>query len=186
MKILYIHGFGSHYDPTHEKIQELEKIGDVVGVDIDYYRGYESAFATAHAAIKDNHIDLIVGTSMGGYLAAAVGTDAGIPFVALNPAIEPKTSLLKWEGSVVDYTGGQHYLTRAAIDSYPDIATTGAGLILVESADEVIHAQTTVDTLSEFYQVKMFTGGSHRFTHMSAALPIITEFYSRASVSYES
>jgi predicted esterase YcpF (UPF0227 family) len=184
MLILYIHGFGSKFDPTHEKIVQLETLGTVIGVDVDYCRSYHDAIDTVRSAIVDRHVDLIVGTSMGGYLAAAIGAESGIPFVALNPATSPKISLRKWEGNFTDYSGKQHHLVRTVIDGYPDIATDGAGLVIVESGDEVIGAFDTVEALSEHYRVEMFAGGSHRFTHMEKALPIITEFYNQVSTTY--
>lgn len=173
MKILYVHGFGSQYDPTHEKIQMLETLGTVVGVDVDYCKGFRSAFETVFGAALENGVDLIVGTSMGGYMAAHVGAETGTPFVSLNPAVQPSVTLQKWIGTFTDYAGNDRCLTEGVVANYPDIIQEGSGLVIVETADEIINAATTVALLEDAFHVETFSGGSHRFTHMEKALPLI-------------
>lgn len=184
MKILYIHGFGSRYDPEHEKIKTLETLGEVVGVDIDYTKGFLSVLQTVMDFVTDNDVDVIIGTSMGGYMAATVGSNTGLPFVALNPAIVPSETLKKWAGTHTDFTGREFYLTDATIANYPDIATTGAGLVIVETADEVLSAAETESMLSPFFHVERFKGGSHRFEHMEQAVPIIKSFLETTAANY--
>ena len=175
MKILYIHGFGSHYDPTHDKIQMLETLGTVVGVNVDYCHGFTTVFNTALDAVVAEEINLIVGTSMGGYLAAHVGAKAGIPFVSLNPATNPGVALQKWVGTFKDYADNDKCLTPSTVESYPSITQDGAGLIVVESGDEIICAADTIALLKDVFRVELFTGGSHRFTNLTRVLPIIQE-----------
>lgn len=184
MKILYIHGFGSRYDPDHEKIKLLATLGEVVGVDVNYCLGYGLVFDTVMNAVKDENIDLIVGTSMGGYMSAMVGNAAGIPFVALNPAITPRINLLKWVGNFTDHYGHEHHLTAMTASGFPDITTTGAGLVIVESNDEVIRPADTVNALNDHFHVEMFVGGNHRFANMAKALPLIKTHYENAGNIY--
>jgi hypothetical protein len=63
----------------------------------------------------------------------------------------------------------------STVESYPDIVQEGAGLVIVESGDEVICAADTVALLSDVFRVEFFSGGSHRFTNLKSALPIIQE-----------
>ena len=98
--------------------------------------------------------------------AAAVGTKAGIPFVSINPATAPSNSLQRWVGNFVDYNGDQHFLSEGAVHTYPDIATEGCGLVLLDRADEVISANETFEVLDDHYTVHVFAGGSHRFAHI--------------------
>jgi predicted esterase YcpF (UPF0227 family) len=184
MKILYVHGFGSHYDPNHEKIQMLETLGTVIGVDVDYCKGFTPVFERVLDTVLAEGVDLIVGTSMGGYMAAHVGAETGTPFVALNPATEPSDSLQKWEGNFTDYNGNSHYLNENVIENYPEIVKEGCGLVLVESADEVISAFNTSELLDEVFEVHMIKGGSHRFTHMEQAVELIKDFMNRAETGY--
>jgi predicted esterase YcpF (UPF0227 family) len=186
MKILYVHGFGSHYDPEHEKIKLLETLGTVVGVDVDYCKGFRRAFEMVLESALSQKVDLIVGTSMGGFMAAHVGAETGTPFVALNPATQPSKTLQKWVGTFTDYAGNDRTLTKDCVDNYPDIIQEGSGLVIVETADEIINAYNTAALLNGVYQVEVFGGGSHRFTHMKNALPVIQEFYTQSETSYGS
>jgi len=184
MKILYVHGFGSQYDPTHEKIQALETLGTVVGVNVDYCAGFQIAYQTVLDQVIGEDIDLIVGTSMGGYMAAHVGNATGTPFVALNPATTPSETLKKWLGTFVNYTGTSMYLSASAAESYPDIVQEGCGLVVVEYADEVIHAWDTVKLLKNVFHVEGYQGGSHRFSNMTRVLPLISKHYEMAQLTY--
>jgi len=180
MNILYIHGFGSAYNPDNPKIKELEALGTVHGVDVDYTKGYERVFNKVYDAVtnelNDISTDLIVGTSMGGYMAAIIGASLDIPFVAMNPAIEPKLSLLQWIGTFIDYNRDEKHLNRSTASMYPSISKKGNGLILLDLADEILPARETEAELKDVFRVETFAGGSHRFTHTAQSIPIIKEF----------
>lgn len=183
IKILYIHGFGSSYHPTKPKIQLLQSLGEVVGVDVDYCKGFDIAFQKVSDAAMA--CDLIVGTSMGGFMASHVGASLGIPFVALNPAIAPKQSLLKHIGSFVDYSGNKKVLDQKIVANYPDFKTVnGCGLILLEAGDKVIDPKQTLRALSDFYDVRMIEGGSHRFDSLSDQIKEIAKFVVVAEMVY--
>lgn len=183
LKILYIHGFGSNYHPTKPKIQLLRSLGEVVGVDVDYCKGFDIAFQKVNDAATA--CDLIVGTSMGGFMASHVGANLGIPFVALNPAVTPKQSLLKHIGSFVDYNGNKKVLDQKTVANYPDFKTVnGCGLILLEAGDKVIDPKHTLRALEDFYDVRMIEGGSHRFDSLSDQIKEIAKFVIVAEMVY--
>lgn len=184
MNILYIHGFGSKYDPEHEKIKTLESLGTICGVDVDYTRGFRHVFETVMGVVLTSDIDLIVGTSMGGYMAAHIGAESGTPFVALNPATCPSESLKAWVGNNVAHDGTEFSLNEATVANYPDIIEEGCGLVIVESGDEVISSSETIAKLSNVFQVELFAGGCHRFAHMDKALPLIEAHILHAETSY--
>jgi predicted esterase YcpF (UPF0227 family) len=185
MKILYIHGFGSKFDSNHVKIQALETLGKVIGINVDYCKGFKSVFKDVIHKVTTEKVSLIVGTSMGGYMAALVGSTASVPFVALNPATSPSNDLLQWEGIFTDYNGESHYLSESIISNYPDIVTEGWGLIIVESGDEVISANDTINKLSDYFQVEKFSGGEHQFTHIDKAIPLIEQHYLYVVANYK-
>lgn len=183
MKILYIHGFGSHYDPSKSKVQTLQSLGVVIGVDLDYCEGFETTFDKLCKAVSS--CNLIVGTSMGGYMASHVGSACGIPFVALNPAINPRDSLIRHIGSFVDYGGNNKVLSEAVVANYPDIKTTnGCGLILLESGDNIIDPTATKALLDPVYDVRLYEGGSHRFDSLPMVLDEIVAFVEVAEIVY--
>jgi predicted esterase YcpF (UPF0227 family) len=173
MRILYVHGLGSYYNSSHEKIIALKTIGTVVGIDVDYCKGYESVFEKVSSAASINNIDVIIGTSIGGYMAAQVGAECGVPFVALNPIINPKTWLQQWIGNFADHNNQTKMLSNNTVEGYPVMNTDGNGLVLLDSNDQIINARKTNSLLEDTFHVKMFTGGNHGFAHMESALPLI-------------
>jgi len=184
MKILYVHAFGGHYDPEHPKIQSLETLGKVVGIDLEYCQGFSTVQEKLKQAVFSEHPDLLIGTGMGGHVASHVGAACGIPFVALNPMINPSQDLSCWVGNISTPDGRDHYLTESACETYPEFALDGYGLVFVESGDAVVNATHTVQSLNEHYTVEKFSGGNHGFVHIDQALPMIKEFYNQAEDSY--
>lgn len=184
MNILYIHGFGSRFDPSSEKVLTLSQLGPVAGVDLDWSAPAQQNIDDISFAIAHESVDLLVGTSMGGWGAATVGALYGIPFVAINPAVSPQDVLRRRLGDGVDYDGQPYTLTEETLSTYKALSGEGYGLILLDEGDEVIPAYHTVAALIEYHDINMFAGGSHRFEHMQDALPMIKEFYNRASASY--
>ena len=173
LSIFYCHGFASSFDPTKSKVQILTRLGPVDGCNIDYTRRADEV--VSHVIEQGNFasVDLIVGTSMGGWLAAELGSSLEIPFVAINPAVDPSQTLRKYIGASEDYQGRPYRLTESAVASYYPIAKNGCGLILLDEGDEVIDARHTQEVLKQHYQIEVFEGGNHRFAHMEEALPLI-------------
>ena len=173
MKILYIHGFASKYDASNNKVVALASLGNVVGIDIDYSQPKAVITSLLIETITQHGVDLIVGTSMGGYYAAEVGHATGLPFVACNPAVDPSKSLRK-------YTEVPHCI----LDEYKSIDTGGCGLILLDRGDRLFDSDKTAKLLEQSFKVKLFNGGGHRFMHMTEAAPMIAEHYEQAGVVY--
>lgn len=172
MNILYLHGYASQFDATHEKCVALGKLGTVFGIDLRYTDGYNAVMDQALAAIIEFDIDLVVGTSMGGYLAIEVANKVGIASVALNPAIFPSLSLEQFKDMTVDFAGNAIELTDSVRLAYPKLSTPISSLVAVDLADDIIDPNYTMHYINE---VIAFPGGSHRFEHMDDMLPLIEE-----------
>jgi len=184
LNFFYCHGFASSFDPNKSKVQTLTKLGSVDGCNIDYTRRADEVVSHVIEQGDFANVDVIVGTSMGGWLAAELGSSLGIPFVAINPAVDPSQTLRKYIVTAEDYQGKPYTLTESAVASYYPIAKNGCGLILLDVGDEVIDARHTQEVLTQYYQVEMFEDGNHRFAHMEEALPLIEAFQSQAEVVY--
>lgn len=185
MNILYLHGFGSYFDPASDKVMALESLGTVHGVSLDWTAPLEETILKIVEVVEDLHIDLIVGTSMGGWAAANVGSEIGVPFVAINPAIDPAKSLMRYVGEDrIDYSRKLYTLTEETVREYFPMTNLGYGLILLDLGDEVVDAQETINSYEEYHQIVTFEGGSHRFDHMVSGVEYIKEFYNRASTTY--
>lgn len=176
-KILYLHGFASFYKPNSDKVVALTDWAPVVGLDLDYSQGadYVTELATAFA-IKEE-VDLIVGCSLGGWLSAQVGTKLGIPFVLLNPSIQPGKTLSRYIGYGETFDGKPFHMSEEAVTSYSDIALTGKGLVLLQKDDEVLDANVSYDVLREAYPTHLFYGGCHRFDGLENHLALIQAWY---------
>ena len=173
MNILYLHGYGSKFDINSSKNKELAKIGTVHGVDIDYSLPYEYNERNITAKLVHTDIDLIIGTSMGGYYANRIGTSVGIPFVMINPVVDPRSVLEKYD---------QH---KSVIDSYKYKALIyECGMLLLDSGDDVIPIKPTIKYFEDFFETHTFSGGSHRFEHMKESLPLIVDFYQINSITF--
>ena len=171
--LYYLHGFASHFDITSPKIHTLAKLGSVRGHNIDYTLPAEDVIEDSLDKLMQVNPDAIVGTSMGGWLAAILAVEAGIPFVALHPVIDPSKALKHYIGQGHDYQGLPYELTSAVADSYYPITENGHGLILLDQGDEMIDWRETHEALNGYYPVHSFAGGSHRFEHMEDALSLI-------------
>lgn len=110
-------------------------------------------------------------------MASHVGTALGIPFVALNPAIAPKETLLKHVGNFTDYSGKEKTLDEAIVADYPGFQIVGGcGLIFLEAGDDVIDPERTFAALDGIYKIKMVQGGSHRFSSLPEQMNDIAAF----------
>jgi hypothetical protein len=166
MNILYIHGYKSSFDPETPKIKSLEKLGNVIGLNIDYDKPYDEIHSEFYRYLITNDVDLIIGTSFGGYFANRIGTEFGIPFVMVNPVIDPRRVLKKYDHPT-DIINS--YERRAVISP--------CGLLLLDRGDDVIPIEPTIEYFNDFYETHIFEGGSHRFEHMDDSLDYIEQFY---------
>ena len=84
MNILYLHGYNS--SNVNERTEWLEQFGELIHPAMDYrnfpldYKHIESLFA----GVK---LDVIVGSSLGGYFGFHLGNYYQVPTILLNPAL---------------------------------------------------------------------------------------------------
>jgi predicted esterase YcpF (UPF0227 family) len=175
MNILYVHGFGSRFDPNSEKIKVLGELGNVYGIEVDYTKGFQWIMGTLTRFVSMNKIDVVVGTSMGGFMANHVGLEKNIPFVSINPCVDPRNMLRKYLGAGIDHYGREFTLEEWVLDEFPEFVVdeTLCGVVFLDEDDEVIDSYATQRLTRDHYTTVLFNGGSHRFEHMREALPII-------------
>lgn len=175
MNILYVHGFGSQFDPESRKSLALGNLGEVFGINLDYTQPFRQILEQCKEEILAQDIDLVVGTSMGGYTVCVLGVELGIPFVAINPARNPSVALRKYLGPGVDHNGREFTLEQEVLDEYEPLPLQPQvkGLVLLDQDDEVINANLTLRMTENVYPTYMFPGGSHRFDHMTESLGYI-------------
>jgi hypothetical protein len=175
LKTYYLHGFASCFDTNSDKLKALAELGPVYGHDIDYTRDPENVIEDSLDKLMQVNPDLLVGTSMGGWLAGVLGAETGIPFVAINPVTDPSQALKVWIGQGVDHQGNPYELTASIVANYYAFTQHGSGLILLDKGDELLPWYDTVRVVGDYFPVHCFDGGSHRFEHMQAALEFIRQ-----------
>lgn len=85
MYILYIHGLDSKLSP--EKREILQKFGQVVSPDLNYYENPD-AIDSILQEVEEEEIDVVIGSSMGGFAAYYVSAALGKPALLFNPALK--------------------------------------------------------------------------------------------------
>lgn len=88
MNIVYLHGLDSKL--SLEKKEILEKFGDVIAPEIDYYSN-ENAIKSLVDYLKDKKVDLIIGSSIGGFAGYYVSTALKKPALLFNPALKNRS-----------------------------------------------------------------------------------------------
>lgn len=188
MNILYLHGFNSYFSLESEKLQELKKITNrITGFSIRYENSFSEIVDSVCSFIEQDNekcgegskIDLLVGTSLGGWLASHVSKRTKIPAVLINPSTNPAETLKKYIGENVTYDGRKYILLQNNISEFPPIETdlNNNGLCLLDRGDEVTDANVTYELLNPYYTMVTYQGGDHRFQHMKDSLRIIELFY---------
>ena len=90
MKIAYLHGLESSIDQKDPKIIFLNKnFKEVYTPSIDYRK--KSTFNELFSYIKRMQPDVIVGSSMGGYVSYLIGGKLGIETILFNPAVSGRS-----------------------------------------------------------------------------------------------
>jgi len=173
--VLYCHGFASRFEPEKPKIRALGRVGPVIGASVDYTRPPQEVFEAHAAPLRGAEAPLIVGTSLGGFFAAWLGCELGLPFVAINPAIRPGRSLRAYLGEGVTHFGEPFLLAEAVVDAYRDLPfrTDGTGRVVLDMGDGVISSRETLMEVCDRIPVLTFPGGSNRFDHMEELVDLL-------------
>lgn len=167
-RIVYVHGFGSTFDPCKPKIKALATLMRVQGVTVDYTHPPAEVFETFANLLRAGEPALIVGTSLGGFFAAWLGAELRLPFIAINPSIKPAVTLQRYVGDGMTHSGRPFHLSAAVVAAYADLPfrMDGFGEVVLDAGDTVLDASATMALVAGHLPVTCYDGGSHRFDHM--------------------
>lgn len=84
MTILYLHGLESKLNP--EKRAILERYAAVIAPDLDYYSD-PNVFITLMENNEEHHFDVVMGSSMGGFMGYYISNTIKCPALLFNPAL---------------------------------------------------------------------------------------------------
>jgi predicted esterase YcpF (UPF0227 family) len=186
MVILYLCGFGSRFSEENDKVIALKHLGEVKGIDLDYTKSKEiNEERILNFLFENPDVDCIIGTSLGGYYAAVVGAKIGLPFVSINPTMDPNVSLMKYVGPGRTYFGENYFLESVVVNGYDHFPLKGCGMILLDFGDEVLDSNKTKNKLEKKFTVHTFNDGHHRFAHINESINYIKDFVKRSELVYE-
>lgn len=144
MNILYLHGLDSSLNA--EKRLILEKFGTVLGPEIDY-RKDENSIESLLNTFRNKDINVVIGSSMGGFAGYYIAQALQRPALLFNPALAKRS-------------------VPQAVPNYPNGVTTLKHIVLGAN-DDVIDPKSTLNFLanslgSDNYTIKVRQGLGHR------------------------
>jgi len=178
--ILFIHGFASCGLGNKSKLL-IEYFGQDQVLTPDLSHTPEIAIEQLNTLCSTNKIDLLVGSSLGGFYATWLSNQHGIASVLINPAVKPYRLLDKHIGIQKNGCNEQtfNFTLKDAeqLSSYEvsQISYPEKTLVLLETADEVLNYQDAENTYKDCH-LKIEEGGSHRFESLQQYLSLIADF----------
>lgn len=124
MNILYIHGLDSKL--SAEKREILERFGNVYAPDLNYYKD-KNAITSILDSFPEVEIDIVMGSSMGGFAGYHVSNALERPALLFNPALLHRSVEQKIPEDVNSHNNLKH--------------------IVLGQDDEVVSPQDTLDYL---------------------------------------
>jgi predicted esterase YcpF (UPF0227 family) len=89
--VVYFHGLESNAGGPKYKFLK-DRYGDVYSPQMDY-AGNPSLFDQIYNNLKNQKIEVIIGSSMGGYFAYYLGKKLGVNTILFNPALPYRTTI---------------------------------------------------------------------------------------------
>lgn len=186
--VVYLHGFNS--GPKSAKVEKIAKWCEENGheflaVEYNSYDGM-GAFAKLQNQIRTlPHDDtVLVGTSLGGFWALYFSQLYGIKAMALNPTVDPFTTLRKYvnqtlknfsTGEVFEFDDVDLSSFHPFLLSRVRLKNQAPSVVLVEEGDTELDHTKTEQELSGLLEFIKVPGGSHRFESMDLALQKLEE-----------
>lgn len=158
--MMYLHGFMSGANGAKQRQLQRQFKGRyrVIAPELD--ADPDSSLEVINRAIREEHPEIIIGTSLGGFMALECESgDADV--VIVNPCLFPKAQLAQWVGEEHTYfckrlDGVQTYtLTQATLDKYERYDAVQS---VRDNAPRVAALCSTADDLLGDSHVKALTG----------------------------
>jgi len=176
--ILYIHGFASCGNSNKTKLLK-EHFNDVLAPDVPI--DPDEAISFLQKLIVDNKVELIIGSSLGGFYAAYLAEKFQIKTVLLNPSTQPFITLAPYVGENEYFCTGEKFTWKkehiAKLMSYAiaDNSIKVPVLVLLQKGDEILD-YTKAEAVYKKYEVIVQEEGNHRFENLDEYIGKIREF----------
>jgi uncharacterized protein len=185
--LLYLHGFRS--SPASFKAQRAQQwLAEHAPERTWWCPQLPPSPAAAMRLVLDGTRDwpadgsAVLGSSLGGFYAAAVSRERGWPAVLMNPAVFPARDLAPWVGSVETFhTPGERFeFTAAHIDelrtlTQPRLAHPERCLALIAKGDELLDWREMAAFCTGAEQ-RLIEGSDHALSDFDDHLPHLLRF----------
>lgn len=181
--ILFIHGFAS-CGLGRKSRQLIAHFGadQVLAPDLPF--APTAAIAFLEQLLDTQPVDLLVGSSLGGFYATALNRQRTLPSVLLNPAVRPWQLLTEHLGPQQRWCDGQRFdftlehATQLEGLYRPRLRTDERYLVLLQSGDEILDYRAAASYYGG-HELVIENGGNHRFENLPDYLSAIDHFYQR-------
>ena len=179
--ILYLHGFGSCGNSTKTALLK-RYFGDKQVYAPDLPISPIQAIAFVEKIINEKEIDLLVGSSLGGFYASYFCEKYKIKTVLINPSTEPFETLKPYVGMNTYWCSGEpfewerKYLDELKSYRVEAVKEPSSYLLLLQKGDEVLDYSKALEKY-EGAALSLEEGGSHRFENLDEYLECIKNFY---------
>ena len=155
MKILNIHGY--HGSPKNSAYQALEALGcEIIAPALDYDNTPpEHIFANLKFILVNKRPDIIVGTSLGGFYAAALSLRRDHPVMLVNPFL---MSFLTFDGDVRPRRDIKQLIGLFGLLSQIDLSNVSC---IVGDNDELLGDHKFTEELLGNARFRRVPGGGH-------------------------
>lgn len=159
----YVHGFNSACDWRNPKVQTMKKAGyDIRCINYNTFGTQEEILEEIRSKVIKLNVDVLIGTSLGGWAV----THIGLPYVAINPVFNPaKSAFERVDTEYENYVTGElnKGTLKAAKSFTKDIDMSGNGIFMICLDDEVLdHSHLKEELINNNRYVVEFAFGGHR------------------------
>ena len=184
-EIVYLHGFLS--SPGSAKGREMRRVAEEAGLGFwapDLTMGPNAAVETILAGLedKDPSTYALVGSSLGGFYAAAVSGKTGARSVLLNPATQPWTIIGRYLGeqTLLDGSGRRIVVLSQFGEELKQLDRwirndASDMLLILTHGDEVLDYRLARDRFTRARQL-IHPGGDHTISDFSSLSTVVLRF----------
>lgn len=126
MNILFLHGLESKL--SNPKRDILETYGTVIAPDLEY-KSNSNMIQTLYDEFQNQNIDVIIGSSMGGFTGFYLAKSFGIVALLYNPALPYRNSIVQEIPS--DFSEKQSPLMRIVLGAQDDVIKAKDNLLFL-------------------------------------------------------
>ncbi len=177
-KILYLHGFASC--GKGNKSTELKKyFGEENVLSPDLSPSPLDTIAMIEEVLKSENIDLLIGSSLGGFYATYLAEKYQMSAVVLNPSTRPWDTLAPYVGWQKRFCDEESFEFKTVyieqLKTLEVMPNKGKYLTLLQSEDEVLD-YTKAQSFYNKHKVIVEYGGNHRFENIHDYMSMIENF----------